>query len=174
MNSSQLKCFINCDDYLRPNVVGVYPAYQLPRNTDIYPCAFIANTDTHDKPGKHWCAFYLKSELEAEFFDSYGKKPNYYSKLFSKYLEPYDTTENARALQSNHSNVCGLWCLFYLQQKFKFSLSMNSIFQAFSKSNLKENDRFIFNFMVTTHPSCFNAPLDGISQSCQPFCMYGM
>ena len=48
-----------------------------PKVIDRFPCGFVANTDPSDEPGAHWVAFYFQSERKGEFFDSYGKPPDY-------------------------------------------------------------------------------------------------
>ncbi len=47
MNTSQIQCCIECDPTLRPSVIGVFAADQLPKALTKYPCCFIANTDIY-------------------------------------------------------------------------------------------------------------------------------
>ena len=81
-----------------------------------FPCEFVASTAPHDKPGKHWVALYFSSEQKGQFFNSYGKPPDYYNETFKHYLDDHvvDWDFNRREMQSVWTNVCGKYCLFYL------------------------------------------------------------
>jgi len=49
---------------------------------------FIANTDPHQQPGKHWIAFFYANGL-LECFDSYGLSPDRYYKYFERLMHKY-------------------------------------------------------------------------------------
>ena len=74
-----------------------------------FPCGFVANTDPSDEPGTHWIAFYFPSKQKGEFFDSYGKPPEYYHANFEKYLmnhRVYWTFNNKPLLHDRRGFVC--------------------------------------------------------------------
>lgn len=71
MNTRQILDVINSDPVMRKIVIGVFARDQIPHKFHNFPCGFIVNTDTSDRPGKHWLAFYMESKNNVEFFDSY-------------------------------------------------------------------------------------------------------
>ena len=169
MNTSQLWCCIACDPQLQQRILGVFPADRLPKTITTFPCGFIANTDIHTAKGRHWCAFYFSStQREAEFFDSYGKNPMYNSGHFAKWLDERVSyvTRSRKQIQSNYSKVCGLYCLFYLQQRLA-GRSMQEIVKAFSADCLSANDEFIHRYMSATFSHC-GVNECGHNQTCKP------
>ena len=76
--------------------------------TEKKPSAGIINTDPCDEPGSHWVAVFIKSNSEAELFDSWTS----FFKCFS-HVE-FNTTK----LQG-FSTACEEYCLFYLSQRSK-------------------------------------------------------
>lgn len=57
MNTFQLHCVINCDIEMKNKILDVYAADEIPQTMQIQS-GFIANTDSHQQPGKHWIAFF--------------------------------------------------------------------------------------------------------------------
>jgi len=104
---------------------GVFPASQLPPVGDItgakvkYPFCFVANTDSADKNGQHWVAFYFDEEGKARYFDSFGKKPyyrdwiNYLAGNSKDGLWDYCRAE----IQPLDSFACGEFCIYYLLKR---------------------------------------------------------
>ena len=88
----------------------------------------IVNTDPSSLPGHHWVVFYRNKEGIIQFFDSFGHKPDFYTFNFVKFLqrnvfESYYIF-NPCTIQSNTSNICGLYCLFfyvYICNDFSFN-----------------------------------------------------
>lgn len=119
MNTSQLLCVVHADPHLCTSVLGVYPADKVPKY--IRRGGFIANTDVSSKPGRHWCAFYFDGSGQSEFFDSYGKAPDYYNNMFASCLRNNSVVQvyNGKQLQSNFSNVCGQYCVYFLSQRVR-------------------------------------------------------
>lgn len=55
-----------------------------------------------------------------EFFDSYGHSPGYYTDFFITFIKQFKTVDYSdKHLQSNYSNICGLYCLFYFMLRLK-------------------------------------------------------
>ena len=81
---------------------------------ETFPCGIIANTDPSYKPGEHCIAFYLKTPMSGEFFDSFGNPPGFYNRNFETSLNDHvlEWTSNNHALQSELSNVCGEYTFF--------------------------------------------------------------
>ena len=154
MNTSQLQCCVNCDPTLHGHVT-VCAADRLPKRIEHYPHGFIVNTDTFSQTGTHWCAIFIRDDKYGEFFDSYGKGPGYYNSYFSIFLRENTTSFafNEKRIQSNQSNVCGLYCLFYLHQRFK-GLSLIKVNQMFSATNFELNDSFISRLISRLYSHC--------------------
>ena len=155
MNTSQLQCCIQCDRLLRGRVT-VCAADRLPAECLVFTFGFIVNTDNHSQPGKHWCAFYIYRKGCGEFFDSYSRDPSYYKKDFYSFFSRNALENglvNRHRLQSNSSNVCGLYCLFYLIRRFN-GVSMKNIVNNFSVSDFSLNDLLIYENVTNTFPFC--------------------
>ena len=60
---------------------------------------------------------------------------------------------NRHILQSNSSNVCGLYYLFYLIRRFK-GVSMKNIVNSSSVSDFSLNDLLIYEHVINTFPIC--------------------
>lgn len=155
MNTSQLECIVDCDPLLRDHILGVYPSDHLPRNIRKYPYGFIANTDIHTKPGQHWCAFSGDGQGHVRFFDSYGRSPSLNSDHFERWirLNAKTVTINTRQIQSDDTNVCGLYCVFFLRQWLMHD-SMEDIVNSFDTHNTRANDSFILDLMSRLYPGC--------------------
>ena len=102
---------------------GVFPRDRLPF-INIYPSGLIANTDPHGQPGTHWVAMYFESSRESELFDSYGFSPETYN--MDTYILGEVTYHNDKPLQGLNSDVCGIYCLFYLIQQAR-NVDMNTV-----------------------------------------------
>jgi len=146
MNTKQLECVINCDSIMKNNVLGVYARNQIPKHIVTFPCGFIVNTDNSDLAGTHWLAFYFQSKDKSEFFDSYGHSPDYFNFIASAY--------NDKRVQSNTSDVCGQYCLYYLMNRCR-GKSMKSTLNQFG-DDYNKNDAFVNNFICRTFPYCFH------------------
>ncbi len=156
MNTSQLRCIVSCDPVLRDGVLGVFAADQLPISIPTYPCGFIVNTDSSSQPGQHWLAVFIRDNI-VECFDSYGQPPGAYNPLFSRWIQRHARTVrvNPTRLQSDTSNVCGLYCVYFLRHRL-LGHSMTHIIQRFSDANLEANDRYILTSDYACIPSVHN------------------
>lgn len=168
MNTTELQCCISCDPRLSSNVMGVFAADQLPTRLFKLPTGFIANTDIHSKEGTHWCAFYIDTNKRVEFFDSYGKSPAYNSSYFSNWIKTnaIGMKYNCMQIQSDYSNVCGLYSLFYLSHKFT-GMTLKDMQSFFNVSNFTLNDFYVFNYMSHIYSDCVKNECV-YNQSCKP------
>ena len=74
---------------------------------------------------------------------------------------------NNKRLQSDHSNVCGLYCVYFLHKRL-FGQTMNHVIETFD-FDTRENDRFIYNLFSRVYPRCvYNAFV--YNQSCKARC----
>lgn len=120
--------------------VGVFPCDKLPTSVR-KPALIIANTDSSNKPGSHWVAFYIPKYGVPEFFDSYGQKPN---KYFENFLHQQATfyKYNKQRLQSDFSSLCGNYCCVYLYFK-SLKMPTHLFLKKFERDNYIINDRRI-------------------------------
>lgn len=59
---------------LRSISVGLYAGDKISWNLSLL-AAIVANTDTSDKPRRHWVASYIDKNVFATFFDLHGLSP---------------------------------------------------------------------------------------------------
>ena len=93
---------------------GVYASDQIPKSFTYYPACFVVNIDPSNLPGTHWVCYYFPDKSRCEFFDSYGKGPNVFN--LPVYSNMY---HNTIRYQSDYSNVCGQYCIYYLYWRSK-------------------------------------------------------
>lgn len=167
MNTSQLRCIISCDPVLRERVLGVFAADQLPTVLPYSPCGFIVNTDVSSQPGTHWLAFFVRDNI-VECFDSYGQHLGVYNALFSPWMQRLarSVRVNRTRLQSDTSNVCGLYCVYFLRQRL-LGHSMRHIVQRFSVTDLEANDRYILDMLAGIYSHCVQNDCV-YNQTCKP------
>ena len=166
MNTSELQCCIKCDFILRGRV-SVCVADHLPDTLNSLPQSFIVNTDTYSRPGTHWCAVYIDQNGNGEFFDSFGNQPDHYGYFFIRFLRKHcgeSITVNTKAIQSDFSRLCGMFCVFYLHQRFHHVPAIN-ILSMFSPSNKSLNDVFLHQNILRIFQNCLK---DDCLQTCKP------
>lgn len=165
MNTSQLLCCINCSPVLKTSILGVFAADQLPKDLR-FPCGFIANTDDHLNDGRHWCSFYSPNSTTIEYFDSFGKSIDYFNTYFSKYTSVFDNiVVNFKQLQSDYSDLCGMYCLFFLLQRIN-GVSFHDIVYSFSNDS-DYNDSVVYSCISNMFPYCVNS-VNVNKQICRP------
>lgn len=120
MYTNQLQCCIDCDAMLPNSVVGVFAADRLPQERFYQPYGLIVNTDIHSKKGRHWLGVFDDGLGNMEIIDSFGRSPRENSFYISNWINECAKTLqfNKIQIQSELSNVCGLYCLLYLRQRF--------------------------------------------------------
>ena len=166
MDTSQLKCMIQCDVVLNGAVTGVFAADRLPTELPPTPFGFIANTDIHSKPGKHWCAFFCNFRGHVDFFDSYGRTPGQNSHHFRRWLEinANSVQTNRIQIQSDSSTLCGLYCILFLRQRL-VGYTYQDFVNIFSASDLHFNDSFTADIMLNAYYECVGNEL-AYNQTC--------
>lgn len=164
MNTAQIIHALQQDPITSKKFCGVFPSDKLPQMIDKYPCGFVANTDPSSEPGTHWVAFYFSSEQKGEFFDSYGQSPHYYKNSFGDFLKSHKWEFNTRKLQSDWSDVCGLYCIFYLSHRAR-GHSMNKIVQLFTNDTML-NDAKVSQF-VKSHFRVLLTKYSNVNQCCK-------
>ena len=119
----------------------VFPSDNIPNNTENRRF-FIINTDGISSPGSHWVSIFLPENSEAEFFDSLGRCPSYYSQFILDFLiehSPRGFIYNYKRLQPPNSSTCGLYCLYFLYYRTK-NISFQEILKYF-EDILENNDK---------------------------------
>lgn len=147
MNTLQLQQVLTQDYFTQKYFMNVYPCDQLPTEIQSYPTCFISNVDSSTEPGSHWLAFYLPSEDEIEFFDSYGNPPSFFRKEIMDFVSRYSKMDfNPMTLQSTSTAVCGQYCIFYLYCRCR-GQPPRKILSNFITNHMC-NDRQVYNFVA--------------------------
>lgn len=119
--------------------------------------AIIVNNQPSTKDGMHWvCMYKSKNSKVVEFFDSFGLGVKYYPKTISTFCKKHGSfvKQNRIQFQSNLSDTCGNFCVWFLltRNKFKaFSTAINKL----STSDTVGNDKRVLSFTrkMFTFPS---------------------
>lgn len=138
MDGGQLRKILSRDQCLKVNFRGIFARDRVPRC--LLPGFYIWNTGLFASAGEHWVAIYVTEDHNVEFFDSFGKSPKFYGWDISQSIN-----YNKKPLQSLDSDVCGMYCLFFLYFRCR-GLNMDAILANFG-SNRRENDNFVKQFM---------------------------
>ena len=146
---------------------GVFPSDKLPQTIDKYTCGLVANTDPSTRPGAHWISILMTSGQNAEWFDSYRKLPEFYGPAFTEFLNKHcDQWElNGRKLQSDWSDVCGHYCIFYLSHKAR-GQSMKKIVQLFGNDTVLNESKVLW-FVKNHFGVALKQPSVGFVQCCK-------
>ena len=86
-------------------------------------------------------AFYFSKRGRYEFFDSLGRRPEEYGVGFEKILNK-KYIMNDKQLQHNMSNLCGLYCIYYIKKRSRGG-SLKKIVSEFSPHRKKQNDHIL-------------------------------
>ena len=119
MNGHQITMILQRDPVARHQFGGVLAADELPTDIRRRPTAYVVNTDVRGLPGTHWTIFYFPKRGPSEFFDSLGRRPEYYRGTFKGTLRRHGPkyVYNKRRVQSRTSNACGQYCIDYVLRR---------------------------------------------------------
>ena len=90
--------------------------------------------------------FYFPKRGPFEHFDSLGHMPEDYGVGFEKILKK-KYLKNVDQLQQSTSNVCGLFCAYYVMKRHQ-GKTMKDIVKDFNLNQKKRNDRLIVTKMM--------------------------
>ena len=144
LNSCDLTFFLKSS----PHFLGCYSDDEI-KNLVLKPqCFIVVNLDVSSQPGSHWVALGIfKNSIEV--FDSLGfdifSWPSLPHGLLS-FLHRMSFRKRIKVIpkvQSKRSTLCGIFCVFYIILRSKFSLA--TILAYFSKS-LSSNDSKLIRF----------------------------
>ena len=131
-----------------PHFLGCYSDDEI-QNLVLRPtCFIIVNLDVSNQPGSHWVALGIfKNSIEV--FDSLGfdifSWPSLPHGLLS-FLHRISFRKRIKVIpkvQSERSTLCGIFCVFYIILRSKFSLST---ILAYFSSSLPSNDTKLIRF----------------------------
>ena len=167
MNTAQIAYALEHDPKTSKKFCGVFPSDKLPQTIDKYLCGFVANTNPSTKPGKHWFSIHLSSPRKGSWFDSDGKQAEFYGAAFTNFLEKHPDVwdVNERKLQSDWSDVCSRYCIFFLSHRAR-RYSMNKIVQLFGNDTVL-NDSKVLWFVKTHFRVALKQPHVGLVQCCK-------
>ena len=144
LTDCDLTSFLTCAAHF----IGCYSDDEIAKLVLKPPCFLIVNLDLSTRPGSHWLALGIFPNI-IEVFDPLGfdifSWPTLPNGLLS-FLHKMSFRKRVKViprLQSRKSTLCGLFCVFYIMLRSKFSL--NTITGYFS-SSLISNDRILIRF----------------------------
>ena len=127
---------------------GCYSADELNNLIVKSPCFIIVNLDDRNMKGSHWLAIGC-FDKKLEIFDPLGFNIFAWPRLpcsLLHFLHKYSFSRQikiSKRLQSTKSNLCGLYCIFYvMNRRFKSFESLQSVFS----SQLSLNDSILAKF----------------------------
>ena len=142
-------CVLNSFLKSSPHFLGCYSDDEISKVILKPTCFIIVNLDTSDRPGSHWIAIGIfKNSIEV--FDSLGfdllSWPTVPHGLLS-FLHRVSFRKRIKVIpriQSKRSTLCGIFCVFYIILRSRFSLT--TILTYFSLSSLATNDSKLIRF----------------------------
>ena len=166
MNTFQIWDALHHDEFCKDKTAGVFPRDYLSKiRKRIYPFGIIINTSraSDEDGGTHWVAVWIKNEKDAEFFDSFGKTAIFYGVEIHAMIMRLAPNcegrykENYIQLQHPTSDLCGLFCLYYLYHTSRGYVLRRIVFNFTYPKNLKSNDALLRRFAIKKLHSCKNA-----------------
>ena len=144
LTNCDLTTFLNCS----PHFLGCFSDNEIAKLVLKPTCFVIVNLDVSSRPGSHWVALGIFSN-SIEVFDPLGFEIFNWPTLphgllgFLHKISFKKKIKVIHRIQSKTSTLCGLFCVFYIMLRSKFSLS--SILGYFSTS-LASNDHKLIRF----------------------------
>lgn len=147
MNTEQLSKLLRKLKCLKETVVDITAINALPdmivRN---FPQLYIINTDPFPNPGKHWVCVIFYNSSRTDYFDSLGKAPEEYSRNLRGFIDKNSHNKCRfipRQIQSNSSDICGLYVVFFALMRICFHIPIDNIYDMFFSENVNVNDDFV-------------------------------
>jgi len=111
--------------------------------------AIIVNNEPSNKNGMHWICFFKDQNSDViEFFDSYAMSITFYPVTVLNFCnaQAKHIRFNNIQFQSNWSDYCGHYCLWFLINRF-YKGSFERTIKIFSRYNLIKNDKVVKDFV---------------------------
>ena len=145
MNEIDVNQYLILDKFIQRIYRGVISSNELYKIDKSVRSLYIVNTDPNYLPGSHWICIYSQGEI-CEIFDSLGNNPKEYTIHFTTFIQEYEKcTYSTVKLQSDTSNVCGIYCIFYSYLKSR-GFELTEILNTFSE-NTQMNDCLMRDFL---------------------------
>jgi hypothetical protein len=118
MQGSEFQHYFEKFPELQKHFIGVFSIDTLPKTLKQRTFC-ICNTDTKNGIGKHWLCFVKTDKSSVECFDSLGISSEK-KKLLSNFchFNAKYVTFNETQFQRNDSSTCGLFCVYFLLERF--------------------------------------------------------
>lgn len=151
MNTFEIKDVMNKMFHHRPSIqYDCIPCdYLLTTRIRKYPFAYCVNDETSNQPGNHWVGIYIeKPNGPMEFFCSFGREINTYSKYFNLFAvnNNFSVNQASLDLQSIDSTFCGQHVLHFLYCRVK-RMSFSMFYYKHKKLSTRDNDAYVDDFV---------------------------
>ena len=163
MDTQEIEDLLCRDPIIYPIFGGVFPSDRLPHRKPPGKRLYVANTDPARLGGRHWVAFFFKTDGDCVYFDSYSMPPQIPS--FVKFIKSnsVNLTFNKKCLQDALSVVCGHYCIFFAYHMAR-GKTLEQVINHFT-NRLTFNDRLVKAFIVRIYKK--NTKKRG-GQCCRP------
>lgn len=114
--------------------------------------AVICNNQKSTESGMHWTGFFKTDGSNVvEFFDSFAMPLEFYGSEFVEFCSKFSgkVRISTNQFQSNESDYCGNYCLYFLIQRSRCK-TFDNVISKFSTINFLQNDQIVKEF-VNTH-----------------------
>lgn len=127
---------------------GVFPFDKIPKRLK-QEHFIICNTGDSNSEGEHWFVLYRSDSYLIEVFDSLGINEEKLNKLKElKFQHVRKLNFNVTPVQSNESNNCGEYCIYFVYQRlFNKDLDFNMLMNEIFSYNLTENAKMVESFI---------------------------
>uniref|UniRef100_A0A2L2Y5M3 ADP-dependent glucokinase n=1 Tax=Parasteatoda tepidariorum TaxID=114398 RepID=A0A2L2Y5M3_PARTP len=103
---------------------------------------FVVNTSplpNNEIQHLHWVAMYVLDENELEFFDSFGKWPEFYGGYVALFADSFrECNWNDHCFQGNESQVCGGYCCYFAIHRCSYG-SLQSLIDEMKEKGINDN-----------------------------------
>lgn len=108
--------------------------------------AVISNIQDSSKEGLHWVCFFKTKKMKfVDFFDSIGNDVKSYGENFKEFVKKFKGVRQCTTqFQSDSSDICGKYCLWFLTMRSK-GVTYENIVKQLSTFDKQQNDLFIRN-----------------------------
>ena len=133
LNNFQIDYILKNNHITKKYFIGTFPACQFP-DVRKRKYGFITNTDTHDKQGTHWNAWWVEGDTII-FFDSYGRKPNSFNHYYIDFISKFRNVKYCSEVLQNTAFACGYFCIHFIYD-YSIGLNLNHIIDYASDDNV--------------------------------------
>ena len=125
LNNFRIDYILNNNYTTKKYFIGTFPACQIP---DIRKRKY---TDTHDKQGIHWNAWWVVGDTVTFF----GQKPNSFNHYYIDFISKFRSVKYCSELLQNTDFACGYFCIHFIYD-YSIGLNLNHIIDYASDDNV--------------------------------------